>query len=144
MISGLLSFGLTNGFEWTLQWKQMFKVLFFWKEIAYWSQERWRPIVKKTDLKLRVPFSVFRLCHWYSLANLLTLPMSYFLNLPSGENHIDLLPLLLLLQTSDLERMHTRVMVWAFKGPHNNRPKTNAVILLDMGHTRRGECIQKE
>jgi hypothetical protein len=24
------------------------------------------------------------------------------------------------------------------------KPKTNAVILLDMGHTLRGECIQKE
>jgi hypothetical protein len=24
------------------------------------------------------------------------------------------------------------------------RPKTNAVILLDMGHTLRGECAQEE
>jgi hypothetical protein len=24
------------------------------------------------------------------------------------------------------------------------RPKTNAVILLDMGHTLRGECTQEE
>jgi hypothetical protein len=26
----------------------------------------------------------------------------------------------------------------------NYRPKTNAVILLDMGHTLRGECAQEE
>jgi hypothetical protein len=24
------------------------------------------------------------------------------------------------------------------------RPKTNAVILLDMGHTLRGKCVQEE
>jgi hypothetical protein len=25
-----------------------------------------------------------------------------------------------------------------------NRPKTNAVVLLDMGHTLRGECAREE